>query len=250
MSPNSPFTDFGYERVTPADKTRLVRGVFDSVAERYDLMNDLMSGGAHRLWKRFALAVANLRPGQRALDVAGGSGDLAAGLARQVGPQGLVVLSDINAAMLARGRDRLLDAGLVRQVQCVQADAQALPFPDASFDCVTIGFGLRNVTDKPAALAAMRRVLRPGGQLLVLEFSHPRLPGLAPLYDAYSFHVLPLLGRAVAGDAASYRYLAESIRMHPDQERLLEMLRAAGLEDCRYHNLSGGIVALHRGYRY
>lgn len=250
MSPNSPFTDFGYERVTPADKTRRVRGVFDSVAERYDLMNDLMSGGAHRLWKRFALAVANLRPGQRALDVAGGSGDLAAGLARQVGPRGLVVLSDINAAMLARGRDRLLDAGLVRQVQCVQADAQSLPFPDASFDCVTIGFGLRNVTDKPAALAAMRRVLRPGGQLLVLEFSHPRLPGLAPLYDAYSFHVLPLLGRAVAGDAASYRYLAESIRMHPDQERLLEMMRAAGLEDCRYHNLSGGIVALHRGYRY
>jgi demethylmenaquinone methyltransferase / 2-methoxy-6-polyprenyl-1,4-benzoquinol methylase len=250
MSPHSPFTDFGYERVTPADKTRRVRGVFDSVAERYDLMNDLMSGGAHRLWKRFALAVANLRAGQRALDVAGGSGDLAAGLARQVGPQGLVVLSDINAAMLARGRDRLLDAGLVRQVQCVQADAQSLPFPDASFDCVTIGFGLRNVTDKSAALAAMRRVLRPGGQLLVLEFSHPRLPGLAPLYDAYSFHVLPLLGRAVAGDAASYRYLAESIRMHPDQERLLEMMRAAGLEDCRYHNLSGGIVALHRGYRY
>ncbi|MBV9345223.1 MAG: class I SAM-dependent methyltransferase [Gammaproteobacteria bacterium] len=249
MSPD-PLTDFGFERVAPAEKTRRVRGVFDSVADRYDLMNDLMSGGAHRLWKRFTLSVANLRRGQRALDVAGGSGDLAVGLARQVGAQGLVILSDINAAMLARGRDRLIDAGLVRQVRCVQADAAALPFPDHSFDCVTIGFGLRNVTDKPAALACMRRVLRPGGQLLVLEFSHPVLPGLAPLYDAYSFHVLPRLGRVVTGDADSYRYLAESIRMHPDQAQLLELMRAAGLEDCRYHNLSGGIVALHRGYKY
>ena len=250
MSPEPRLTDFGFERVAPAEKTRRVRGVFDSVADRYDLMNDLMSGGAHRLWKRFALSVANLRRGQRALDVAGGSGDLAAGLARQVGAQGLVILSDINAAMLARGRDRLIDAGLVRQVHCVQADAASLPFPDRSFDCVTIGFGLRNVTDKAAALASMRRVLRPGGQLLVLEFSRPVLPGLAPLYDAYSFHILPRLGRAVAGDEASYRYLAESIRMHPDQSQLLELMRGAGLEDCRFHNLSGGIVALHRGYRY
>ena len=243
------FTDFGFERVRRADKARRVRGVFDSVAPQYDLMNDLMSAGTHRLWKRFTLALANLRPGQRALDVAGGSGDLAAGLARQVGERGLGVLSDVNAAMLARGRDRLIDAGFVGNVECVQADAERLPFADGTFDCVTIGFGLRNVTDKRAALAAMQRTLKPGGQLLVLEFSQPRLPGLKPLYDAYSFHVLPWLGQVVAHDAASYRYLAESIRRHPDQETLLEMMRAAGLEGCRYHNLAGGIVAVHRGYR-
>ena len=244
-----PTTDFGFERVPLAEKARRVRGVFDSVADQYDLMNDLMSAGTHRLWKRFTLALANLRPGQRALDVAGGSGDLAAGLARQVGPRGFVVLSDINAAMLSRGRDRLIDAGIVGNVAFVQADAQRLPFPDRSFDCITIGFGLRNVTDKPAALAAMHRVLKPGGQLLVLEFSQPRAPGLRPLYEAYSFRVLPWLGKVVAGDEASYRYLAESIRMHPDQERLLAMLQEAGLEGCRYHNLSGGIVAVHRGYK-
>jgi len=242
-------TDFGFERVPRADKARRVRGVFDSVAGSYDLMNDLMSAGAHRLWKRFTLALANLRPGQRALDLAGGSGDLAAGLARQVGPRGLVVLADINAAMLARGRDRLIDAGLVGGVHCVQADAERLPFADGSFDCITIGFGLRNVTDKAAALASMRRALKPGGQLLVLEFSQPRAPGLKSLYDAYSFRVLPWLGKVVAGDAASYRYLAESIRMHPDQETLLGMLEDAGLCGCRYHNLAGGIVAVHRGYR-
>jgi demethylmenaquinone methyltransferase/2-methoxy-6-polyprenyl-1,4-benzoquinol methylase len=243
-------TDFGYQRVSPEDKTRRVRGVFDSVSGSYDLMNDLMSAGAHRLWKRFTLALANLRPGQRALDVAGGSGDLAAGLARLVGARGLVVLSDINASMLARGRDRLIDAGLAANIEYVQADAERLPFPDGTFDCITIGFGLRNVTDKAAALKSMRRTLRPGGQLLVLEFSHPTLPGLKPLYDAYSFRVLPLLGRLVAHDEASYRYLAESIRMHPDQQALLGMMRAAGLEGCRYHNLSGGIVAVHRGYKY
>jgi demethylmenaquinone methyltransferase/2-methoxy-6-polyprenyl-1,4-benzoquinol methylase len=242
-------TDFGYQRVPRGDKALRVRGVFDSVASRYDLMNDLMSGGTHRIWKRFTLALANLRAGQRALDVAGGSGDLAAGLARQVGARGLVVLSDINAAMLARGRDRLIDEGFVANVACVQADVERLPFPDDTFDCITIGFGLRNVTDKAAALAAMRRALRPGGQLLVLEFSHPRAPGLKPLYDAYSFRILPWLGRVVAGDEASYRYLAESIRMHPDQEALLKMLQEAGLEGCRYHNLSGGIVAVHRGYK-
>jgi demethylmenaquinone methyltransferase/2-methoxy-6-polyprenyl-1,4-benzoquinol methylase len=242
-------TDFGFQRVPREDKARRVRGVFDSVADRYDLMNDLMSAGTHRLWKRFTLALANLRPGQRALDVAGGTGDLAAGLARQVGERGLIVLTDINAAMLERGRDRLLDAGIAANVACVQADAERLPFADGAFDCVTIGFGLRNVTDKAAALAAMRRALKPGGQLLVLEFSQP-LAALRPLYDAYSFRVLPLIGRYVAGDEASYRYLAESIRMHPDQEALLAMMRDAGLEDCRYHNLSGGIVAVHRGYRY
>jgi demethylmenaquinone methyltransferase / 2-methoxy-6-polyprenyl-1,4-benzoquinol methylase len=244
-----PLTDFGFQRIPSADKARRVRGVFDSVAARYDLMNDLMSAGTHRLWKRFTLALANLRPGQRALDVAAGSGDLAAGLARQVGARGLVVLSDINATMLARGRDRLLDAGLVGNVATVQADAEHLPFADHTFDCITIGFGLRNVTDKPAALAAMARALKPGGQLLVLEFSHPHLPGLKRAYDAYCLHVLPWLGRAVANDAAAYRYLAESIRVHPDQETLLQMLRATGLEGCRYHNLSGGIVAVHRGYR-
>jgi demethylmenaquinone methyltransferase/2-methoxy-6-polyprenyl-1,4-benzoquinol methylase len=243
-------TDFGFQQVPRRDKARQVRGVFDSVAPRYDLMNDLMSAGTHRLWKRYTLSLANLRPGQRALDVAGGSGDLAAGLARQVGPRGLVVLTDINAAMLRRGRDRLIDAGFAENVACVQANAEALPFADGTFDCVTIGFGLRNVTDKGAALAAMRRTLKPGGQLLVLEFSHPTVAALKPLYDAYSFRVLPLLGRLIAGDEASYRYLAESIRMHPDQDTLLKMMHAAGLEDCRYHNLSSGIVAVHRGYRY
>jgi demethylmenaquinone methyltransferase/2-methoxy-6-polyprenyl-1,4-benzoquinol methylase len=247
--PDDPSADFGFQRVPRDHKARRVRGVFDSVAGNYDLMNDLMSAGTHRLWKRFTLALANLRPGQRALDVAGGSGDLAAGMARQVGSRGLVVLSDINAAMLARGRDRLIDEGFVDSVAYVQADAERLPFPDSTFDCITIGFGLRNVTDKNAALASMRRALKPGGQLLVLEFSRPA-PALKPLYDAYSFRVLPLLGRWVAGDEASYRYLAESIRMHPDQETLLRMLQEAGLEGCRYHNLSGGIVAVHRGYKY
>ena len=243
-------TDFGYAEVSWEEKARRVRGVFDSVAGRYDLMNDLMSGGAHRLWKQFALALTGLRPGGRALDVAGGTGDLAAGLARQVGSEGLVLLTDINAAMLARGRDRLIDAGLVGNVHCVQADAERLPFRDASFDCVTIGFGLRNVTDKPAALASMRRVLRPGGRLVILEFSKPVLPGLDVIYDLYSFRILPLLGRLVANDADSYRYLAESIRRHPDQQTLLAMMQAAGLEDCRYHNLTGGIVAVHVGHRY
>jgi demethylmenaquinone methyltransferase/2-methoxy-6-polyprenyl-1,4-benzoquinol methylase len=246
----NPDTDFGYERVPLNDKQRRVRGVFDSVASRYDLMNDLMSGGAHRLWKEFTLSLTGLHAGQRALDVAGGTGDLATGLARQVGKSGMVILSDINSAMLGEGRDRLLDAGLVGNVSCVLANAEKLPFADAQFDCVTIGFGLRNVTDKPAALADMRRVLKPGGQLLVLEFSHPVLPFLKPVYDLYSFRVLPLLGKFVAKDEASYRYLAESIRMHPDQESLLGMMRDAGLEDCRYHNLTGGIVAVHRGYRY
>jgi len=242
-------TDFGFQRVPRTEKARHVRGVFDSVAHRYDLMNDLMSGGTHRIWKRFTLALANLRPGQRALDVAGGTGDLAAGLARQVGARGLVVLSDVNAAMLLRGRDRLIDEGFVGNVTCVQANAEGLPFPDNTFDCITIGFGLRNVTDKPAALAAMRRALKPGGQLLVLEFSHPRVPGLKPLYDAYSFRVLPWLGKVVAGDEASYRYLAESIRVHPDADALLKMMQEAGLDGCRFHSLSGGIVAVHRGYK-
>jgi len=208
-----------------------------------------MSFGAHRLWKRFALSLTGLRPGQHALDVAGGTGDLARGLLRQVGKEGRVVLSDVNPRMLEVGRDRLLDKGFVANLQCIVADAERLPFRDDSFDCVTIGFGLRNVTDKAAALAAMHRVLKPGGQLLVLEFSAPVAPGLKPLYDAYSFGVLPMLGRLVAQDAASYRYLAESIRMHPNQETLLGMLQSAGFAQARYHNLTGGIVALHRGYK-
>jgi demethylmenaquinone methyltransferase / 2-methoxy-6-polyprenyl-1,4-benzoquinol methylase len=243
-------TDFGFERVPARDKARRVRGVFDSVAGNYDVMNDLMSAGAHRLWKRFALSCTNLRAGQQALDVAGGTGDLTVGMARQVGADGLVLLTDINAQMLARGRDRLLDEGLVGNVRVVQANAERLPFRDRSFDCVTIGFGLRNVTDKPAALASMRRVLKPGGQLIVLEFSQLAIPALRPLYDAYSFRILPKLGELVAGDAASYRYLAESIRKHPDQETLLAMMQDAGLENCSYQNLSGGIVAVHRGYCY
>jgi demethylmenaquinone methyltransferase/2-methoxy-6-polyprenyl-1,4-benzoquinol methylase len=242
--------DFGYEKVSPAEKTARVRGVFDSVAGNYDLMNDLMSGGLHRLWKRFALAQTGLRPGQRALDVASGTGDLGAGLARQVGRDGLAVLTDINHEMLARGRDRLIDRGIVAQAAFVIANAESLPFPDRSFDCVTIGFGLRNVTDKPAALASMRRVLKPGGRLLVLEFSKPTLAVLKPAYDAYSFRVLPRLGGIVAGDSASYRYLAESIRMHPDQATLAAMMREAACDDVRWHNLAGGIVALHVGVVY
>lgn len=247
---DEPFADFGFERVPRREKERRVRGVFDSVAERYDLMNDLMSGGLHRLWKRFTLELTGLRPGQLALDVAGGTGDLASGLAHRAGDAGLVVLADINGAMLAHGRDRLIDEGLVANVRYVQANAERLPFADNTFHCITIGFGLRNVTNKPAALASMHRVLKPGGRLLILEFSHPVVPGLDPLYDAYSFRVLPLLGRLVAGDEASYRYLAESIRMHPDQEALLAMMREAGWEDCSYFNLSGGIVAVHRGFKY
>ncbi|KPJ82125.1 MAG: ubiquinone biosynthesis methyltransferase UbiE [Gammaproteobacteria bacterium SG8_30] len=244
-----PKVDFGYEQVPPEQKAGRVRGVFDSVADSYDLMNDLMSGGLHRLWKRFTLTQTGLRPGQRALDVAGGTGDLASGLARQVGDEGLVVLSDINWAMLSRGRDRLLDEGFTGNVRYVQANAERLPFADASFDCITIGFGLRNVTDKPTALASMRRVLRPGGQLLVLEFSHPAA-GIKPFYDLYSFRILPAMGRLVAKDADSYRYLAESIRVFPDQPTLAQMMRDAGFDDCRWHNLTGGIVAVHRGYVY
>ncbi len=250
MTRDPPETaDFGFENVPLRDKARRVRGVFDSVADRYDLMNDLMSGGAHRLWKQFTLSLTGLRSGGRALDIAGGTGDLAAGLARQVGRTGLVVLADINARMLEHGRDRMIDRALTSTLLYVQANAECLPFADDSFDCITIGFGLRNVTDKPAALASMRRVLKPGGQLLVLEFSTPVIPVLSRLYDAYSFNVLPWLGRVVAGDADSYRYLAESIRRHPDQETLLGMMRGAGLESCRYHNLMGGVVAVHRGYR-
>jgi demethylmenaquinone methyltransferase/2-methoxy-6-polyprenyl-1,4-benzoquinol methylase len=242
-------TDFGYQQVPVAEKAKRVREVFESVAGNYDLMNDLMSGGVHRLWKRFTLSLTGLRPGQRALDVAGGTGDLAAGMAKQVGAMGLVVLTDINGAMLSEGRDALTDKGMVGNVRYAIANAERLPFPDSSFDCITIGFGLRNVTDKTAALRSMARCLKPGGQLLVLEFSRPIVPGLKPIYDAYSFSILPWLGKVVAKDEASYRYLAESIRRFPDQATLRNMMGEAGLENCAYHNLTGGIVAVHRGWR-
>ena len=242
-------TDFGFSEVPVADKARRVRQVFDSVAPRYDLMNDLMSLGLHRVWKCLAVELAAARPGERVLDLAGGTGDLTRLLAPRVGSAGRVLLADINGAMLARGRDRLLDAGVAGNVDFLQLDAERLPLAGQCLDCVVIGFGLRNVTDKQAALTEMHRVLKPGGRALVLEFSRPVLPGLKPLYDAYSFQVLPRLGRLVAGDAASYRYLAESIRRHPDQDTLLGMLHAAGFERCQYFNFTGGIVAVHRGYR-
>ena len=246
---NKDETHFGFQSVALDEKAARVAGVFDSVATRYDVMNDLMSLGIHRLWKRFAIGLAAVRPGERVLDLAGGTGDLAGRLVRQVGAEGLVVLVDINAMMLNEGRKRMLDQG-VGELAYVQADAEKLPFPDSSFDCITIAFGLRNVTLKEQALAAMYRVLRPGGRVLVLEFSQPTAPGLKPLYDFYSFNVLPLLGKLVAKDADSYRYLAESIRMHPDQHALCTMMEQAGFERCEYFNLSGGIVALHRGYKF
>ena len=241
--------DFGFQKIPIDEKQTRVREVFDSVADRYDVMNDLMSAGLHRLWKRFTLARTGLRPGQRALDVACGSGDLGQGMAHQVGPGGLVVLSDINAAMLAQGRDKLMNRGIVSNVAYAQANAEGLPFADSSFHCVTIGFGLRNVTDKAAALAAMYQVLKPGGRLLVLEFSQLQVQALQPLYDLYSFKLLPRMGKLVANDSDSYQYLAESIRRHPDQETLQGMMEQAGFERCRYFNLAGGIVALHQGFK-
>lgn len=238
---------FGYERVTPDEKTRRVRGVFDSVAGNYDVMNDLMSAGLHRLWKRFTVGVANVRPGARVLDLAGGTGDLARLFAQRAGPAGFVVHTDINGAMLAAGRDKLVDRGV--SLPTVQCNAERLPFPDRTFDCVSIGFGLRNVTDKPRALAEMARVLRPGGIAVVLEFSRVAKT-IAPLYDWYSFNVLPALGRVVANDEASYRYLAESIRVHPDQDALKAMMEQSGFERVDYHNLAAGVVALHTGRVY
>jgi len=241
-------THFGYQTVAVDEKVRRVRGVFDSVANRYDLMNDLMSGGLHRLWKRFTIEQAAVRRGHNVLDLAGGTGDLAGKFASQVGSSGHVVLADINASMLQQGRRRLIDAGVAGNLSIAQVDAENLPFADASFDCISIAFGLRNVTEMETALASMLRVLKPGGKLLILEFSKPS-EAIKPAYDLYSFKVLPILGKLVANDAKSYQYLAESIRMHPDQDELTDMLRDAGFERCRYHNLAGGIVALHVGYR-
>jgi len=243
-------THFGFEQVAWDKKQERVAGVFDSVADNYDLMNDVMSFGIHRLWKRFAIEQSGARRGQTILDLAGGTGDLAERLSRLVGPEGEVVIGDINGSMLNVGRERLLDHGITGNVSFVQANAEDLPFPDQSFDCITIAFGLRNVTDKQKALHSMYRCLKPGGRVLVLEFSSPVLPGLKQVYDLYSFKLLPLMGRLIARDESSYRYLAESIRMHPGQEELKNMMQEAGLEDCEYFNLSGGIVALHRGYRY
>ncbi|MCK5640258.1 MAG: bifunctional demethylmenaquinone methyltransferase/2-methoxy-6-polyprenyl-1,4-benzoquinol methylase UbiE [Gammaproteobacteria bacterium] len=242
-------THFGFEQVARDQKANKVADVFHSVAGKYDLMNDLMSMGIHRLWKRFTIEMSGVRQGHKVLDIAGGTGDLAAKFSRLVGPEGQVILSDINASMLEVGRGRMVDRGIISNVEYAQANAECLPFPDNYFDCITIAFGLRNVTDKNKALASMHRILKPGGRLLVLEFSKPVAPGLAPIYDAYSFKLLPKLGKLFAGDSDSYQYLAESIRMHPDQKTLKEMMEQAGFSRCDFHNLTGGIVALHRGFK-
>jgi demethylmenaquinone methyltransferase/2-methoxy-6-polyprenyl-1,4-benzoquinol methylase len=242
-------THFGYRDVDKDAKAGMVADVFHSVAARYDLMNDLMSGGVHRIWKRFTIELSGVRKNNAVLDIAGGTGDLAARFAQLVGPEGRVVLADINESMLQVGRDKLLDEGRLGNIEFVQADAQYLPFPDDSFDCITIAFGLRNVTDKDLALRSMLRVLKPGGRLLVLEFSKPQNSLLSKAYDTYSFRVLPLMGRLVTNDSESYQYLAESIRMHPDQDTMREMMEDAGFSQCEYHNMTGGIVALHRGVK-
>ena len=242
-------THFGYTQVSPAEKTRRVRQVFESVSKNYDVMNDLMSFGLHRLWKKFALQIAAVRPRQTVLDLAAGTGDLAAALHQHAAPHGRVVLCDINASMLAKGRQRMLDRGVIAQLDYVQADAEVLPFKDNSFDCITMAFGLRNVTHQEKCLASVYAKLKPAGRFIVLEFSRPHA-GLRWLYDRYSFSVLPRLGNWVASDAGSYRYLAESIRMHPDQETLRAMFKAAGFDRCRWLNMSGGIVAVHIGYKY
>lgn len=243
-------THFGFKQVNTEDKSSLVREVFESVAPKYDLMNDLMSLGQHRLWKRFTVAEAAVKPGQRVLDVASGTGDLAKVFAKQVGAHGKVVMTDINEAMLNAGRDRLMNEGIVGNIDFVIADAEKLPFASNDFDLVTIAFGLRNVTDKLAALQSMYRVLKPGGKLLILEFSKPTTNLLGKLYDFYSFNVIPKIGAVVANDRDSYQYLVESIRMHPDQQTMKQMMQEAQFEDVEYFNLCGGIVALHRGYKY
>jgi demethylmenaquinone methyltransferase/2-methoxy-6-polyprenyl-1,4-benzoquinol methylase len=242
-------THFGYQTVATGEKQKRVADVFHSVAAKYDLMNDLMSFGVHRIWKKYTIELSGVRKGNRVLDIAGGTGDLSYDFARKVGPDGLVVLADINDSMLKVGRDRLADRGIAGNLETVQANAESLPFPDNYFDVITMAFGLRNVTHKDKALAEFNRVLKPGGRLLVLEFSKPRNELLSKAYDVYSFKALPLIGRTVTGDPDSYQYLAESIRMHPDQETLGAMMADAGLVQVRYHNLTGGIVALHRGIK-
>ncbi|NOY62887.1 MAG: bifunctional demethylmenaquinone methyltransferase/2-methoxy-6-polyprenyl-1,4-benzoquinol methylase UbiE [Gammaproteobacteria bacterium] len=247
--PKQETTHFGYQQVAIDEKVNRVRSVFDSVADQYDVMNDLMSLGVHRLWKRFTIGTSGVRAGQRVLDLAAGTGDLTRQLSKKVGDRGQVVSSDINGSMLNNGRERLLDQGFAGNIDYVQANAECLPFADNYFDCVTMAFGLRNVTDKDRALASITRVLKPGGALIVLEFSKVVIAPLKPLYELYSFKVLPLMGQLVANDAESYRYLAESIRMHPDQEALKTMMEKAGLERCSYTNMSAGAVALHKGYK-
>jgi len=242
-------THFGFKEVPVDKKAEHVADVFHSVAAKYDLMNDLMSGGIHRLWKRFTIEASGVRPGQKVLDIAGGTGDLSYQFAKLVGNDGQVVLADINASMLGVGRDRLIDRGIAGNLQFAQADAQYLPFPDNTFDCITIAFGLRNVTDKDLALRSMLRVLKPGGRLLVLEFSKPQHSLLEKVYDTYSFKLLPFMGKMITNDADSYRYLAESIRMHPDQETLKSMMDNAGFVNTQFHNMTGGIVALHKGFK-
>ncbi len=249
MTTEKNTTHFGFEEVAVEDKAHRVAGVFHSVAAKYDLMNDLMSGGIHRLWKRFTIELSAVRPGHKVLDIAGGTGDLAYQFSKLVGDSGQVILSDINSSMLNVGRDRLIDRGVNQNVQYVQLDAQHIPFEDNSFDCVTIAFGLRNVTDKDLALRSILRVLKPGGRLLVLEFSKPGNPLLEKVYDEYSFRLLPFMGKVITNDADSYRYLAESIRMHPDQETLKTMMDDAGFANTQYHNMTGGIVALHKGIK-
>ena len=251
-NPGSDFsatTHFGFETVNVEEKADKVADVFHSVAAKYDLMNDLMSGGVHRLWKKITIEMSGVRAGHQVLDIAGGTGDLTAKFSRIVGDNGLVMLADINDSMLKVGRDKLLDMGVANNVHFSQADAQYLPYPDNSFDCITIAFGLRNVTDKDLALRSMLRVLKPGGRLLVLEFSKPTNNLLEKAYDFYSFNLLPKIGELVTKDADSYQYLAESIRMHPDQDTLKQMMADAGFENCSYHNMTGGIVALHRGFK-
>lgn len=247
MTTEKKTTHFGYEQVAIEEKQQRVAGVFHSVAAKYDLMNDVMSGGIHRLWKRFTIEASAVRPGHRVLDIAGGTGDLAAKFSRLVGRDGLVILADINSSMLQVGRDKLTDSGVVDNINYVQANAESLPFPDHYFDCITIAFGLRNVTHKDTALASMLRILKPGGRLLILEFSKPTHAVLGKVYDRYSFSILPFMGRLIADDPDSYRYLAESIRMHPDQHTLQTMMEQAGFVHCTYHNMTGGVVALHIG---
>jgi len=248
--PTSPTTHFGFKSVPAEQKVAMVADVFHSVAAKYDIMNDVMSMGIHRLWKRFTIDCSGVRPGQQVLDLAGGTGDIAALFSKRVGPSGKVVLADINESMLNVGRDKLRDLGIINNIEFVQANAEALPFADNSFDIISIGFGLRNVTDKDAALRSMFRVLKPGGRLLVLEFSKPTHDWLSKAYDLYSFRLLPFMGQLIANDKESYQYLAESIRMHPDQETLKQMMVEAGFAEVTYHNMTGGIVALHRGYKF
>jgi demethylmenaquinone methyltransferase/2-methoxy-6-polyprenyl-1,4-benzoquinol methylase len=250
QSEQSDTTDFGFKKVNKSEKVSMVADVFHSVAAKYDVMNDVMSMGVHRLWKRYTIDCSGVKSGQRVLDLAGGTGDLAAKFSRIVGEKGQVVLADINHSMLKVGKEKLTNMGIIGNIDYVQANAEELPFPDNHFDLITIAFGLRNVTDKSAALASMFRVLKPGGRLLVLEFSKPSSEALSKVYDAYSFHVLPRMGQLVANDAESYRYLAESIRMHPDQDTLEGMMQEVGFEQTSYHNLTGGIVALHRGFKF